>query len=84
MKKNSILLKKALLKPLMVEDNKVCLSRSNGKSNFSGPTIAYSDAGDKYWKTVPRKYDEHLHLFFTEYVKSSKHIQSNKNKQQVK
>ena len=36
----SQILKKTLLKPLMVEDNKACLSLLNGKSNFFGPTIA--------------------------------------------
>lgn len=44
----------------------------------------YSDTGDQYWKTLPRKHDVHPHSFFTEHVKSSKHIQSVKNKQEVK
>lgn len=43
-----------------------------------------SDTGDQYWKTIPRKYDEHLHLFFTEHIESSKYIQSFKNNQEVK
>lgn len=43
-----------------------------------------SDTGDQYWKTNSRKYDEHPHLFFTEHIESSKHIQSFKNNQEVK
>ena len=35
-----------------------------------------SDTEDQYWKTKPRKYDEHPHLLFTEHIESSKDIQS--------
>ena len=44
----------------------------------------YSDTGDQYWKTLLRKHDEHSYLFFTDHVKSRKHIQSVRNKQEVK
>ena len=44
----------------------------------------YSDTIDQHWKTLPRKHNEHPHSFFTEHVKSSKYIQSVKNKQEIK
>ena len=57
---------------------------SNKVGWFCKTCEEYSDTGDQYWKTLPRKHDEHPYLFFTEHVKSSKHIQSVKNKQEVK
>ena len=43
----------------------------------------YPDTGGQYWKTLPRKHDEHPYLFFSEHVKSSKHIQSVKENKKL-
>ena len=94
MKKNSILLKKDIVKTFddrrqqglsfTVKWEKQFLwayYSSNNIGWFCRTCEEYSDTGDQYWKTIPQKHDEHPYLFFTEYVKSSKYIQSIKNKQ---
>ena len=48
----------------MVQNNKACLSLSNGKSSnkvgwFCKTCKEYSDTGDQYWKTLPRKHYQH-------------------------
>ena len=53
---------------------------SNKVGWFCKTCEEYSDTGDQYRKTLPQKHDKHSYLFFTEHVKSSKHIQSVKNK----
>ena len=44
----------------------------------------YSDSHDIYWKTFPRKHDEHPGMFFNEHVNSDKHKKSLRNKQELK
>ena len=44
----------------------------------------YSDSHDGYWKTLPRKHDQHPGIFFTEHLHSEKHVRSGKNKKEVK
>ena len=44
----------------------------------------YSDSHDIYWKTFPRKHDEHPGTFFNEHVNSEKHKKALRNKQEVK
>ena len=44
----------------------------------------YSDSPDEYWKTLPRKHDEHPGMFFNEHVNSDKHKKSLRNKQELK
>ena len=44
----------------------------------------YSDSHDEYWKTLPRKHDEHPGMFFNEHANSDKHKKALRNKQEVK
>ena len=44
----------------------------------------YSDSHDAYWKTLPRKHDEHPGVFFKEHVSSEKHAKAIRNKQNIK
>ena len=44
----------------------------------------YSDPHDEYWKTLPRKHDEHLGMFFNEHANSDKHKKALRNKQELK
>ena len=44
----------------------------------------YSDPHDEYWKTLPRKHDEHLGMFLNEHANSDKHKKALRNKQELK
>ena len=43
----------------------------------------YSNTGDAYWKTLPRKHDENLNQFFFDHKNSLKHLNSIKNKKEI-
>lgn len=43
----------------------------------------YSTTEDAYWKTLPRKHDEHPSAFFNEHNNSLKHLTAIKNKKEV-
>ena len=57
---------------------------SNKVGWFCKTCEEYSDTGDQYWKTLLQKHDKLPYLFFSEHVKSGKHIQSVKKNQEVK
>ena len=71
------------------------LSIANGKPNILGLTSTilkmddsvklaeYSNTGDTHWKTLPRKYDEHLSQFVFDHENSSEHLNSIKNKKEI-
>ena len=43
----------------------------------------YSNSGDAYWKTLPRKHDDHPSHIFYDHDTSTKHLAANKNKEVV-
>ena len=43
----------------------------------------YSNSGDAYWKTLPRKHNDHPSRFFHDHDTSPKHLAAIKNKKEV-
>ena len=80
----------------MTEEKINFLSQRRGKRSIRGRISClnggwfcktcegYSDSLDEYWKTLPRKHDEHPGMFFNEHANTDKHKKSPRNKQEVK